>query len=170
MNKAQKLLKILEQEETKIVVTAGKGMLQSDEVEGFLDGSADVLEVNPAKGVIVVNTSAVEKVIKKLGSFGVTAKVSESLSEAVSLTYGTLPDRKVFDQQFSKFVKGDYDWNLKGADARAADAAGLDSHGSFDVDDLWFALESLVKEFKNGNEQAGDLASGLLMGIGIEWV
>lgn len=88
------------------------------------------------------------------------------------MTYGTMPSKRQFDRAFRKEVPdGFYKMHLKGADFRAADGTTFDHEGVeyYDSEDLYDGVTELVAKWNDGSEQAGDLASSILLTLGFEW-
>ena len=65
-----------------------------------------------------------------------------------------------------------YRMHLKGVDLRAADGTEFDHEGVqyYDADDLYDGLRELTAKWEDGDEAAGDLASGILLTLGFEWI
>ncbi len=97
------------------------------------------------------------------------AKKNPEFEAYIPLDYGQLPSRKLFVAA----VEDDMPFyaTLRGQDARVIDDAGYSSDLSInDPDELYDLLEKLVAFFEEGDEEAGDLASGILYSCGWEWI
>jgi hypothetical protein len=60
--------------------------------------------------------------------------------------------------------------NLKGEQADAAAAVGYDGERIEDPGELYDLLRDLIAEWEDGDDAAGDLASGIMQVIGYEWI
>ena len=97
-----------------------------------------------------------------------------------SLTYGVLPSRQAYDRHYKAIVgSDDYEMALVGEDARVVETAWggamyvaeYNKAGyRLDRDELWQLLKMLVEAFEEGDEAAGDLASGILQTLHFEWI
>jgi len=80
----------------------------------------------------------------------------------ISLTYGTIPEREVFDRKFNN-VSGLSNTITFTNDERF----GTDT---VSVEELWHELLIAITMYNNGNEQAGRWVSDVLFCLGIEWI
>lgn len=81
----------------------------------------------------------------------------------LSLTYGNLPSREVFDLHFAEYV-GDTYLMFFGNDERIGTA-------HISANELWRELRAAVVDWENDNdEKAGAWASSVLSCLGIEWI
>ena len=104
--------------------------------------------------------------------------INEQLSElrarleAKSMTYGTLPSKAVFSKAWADEMGEDEDYNysLKGSDAETARKVGVPVSGSFGEDKLYSILKKLIDAFDDGEDAAGDIASGIMQTLGFEWI
>jgi hypothetical protein len=89
-----------------------------------------------------------------------------------SMTYGVMPGMLEFEAAFieSGVTEGGYTYTLKGSDALVAEEADIPVHGEFGPEELYEIISKLRAAWENGNEEAGDLASGFLTSLGFEWV
>lgn len=90
-----------------------------------------------------------------------------------AMTYGTLPDETEFEDAFTERAldEGGYSYDLRGEDADAAEAAGIDTSAvNLDADELYEVIKKLTEAWEDGNDAAGDLASGFLSTLGFEWI
>ncbi len=100
----------------------------------------------------------------------------------VSMSYGQLPSREQFDTHYRAAVgTGNYEMELVGEDARVASDHWGSPDGlvgafhnkagySLSPDELWQFLESLIEAWSEGDDAAGDLASGILSTLNFEWI
>ena len=100
-----------------------------------------------------------------------------------SYTYGVMPTREVFEKAYRAEVadrdsaSGLYHMKLIGQDSAAVrgtvfeEASGQSAR--FTMDEVWTGLKQLKRKLDRGgraSDAAGDLASGILESIGIEWL
>lgn len=100
----------------------------------------------------------------------------DGLGEASSsMTYGTLPRRDLFDAHFAAELGGaDYPFEMKGSDSETMARVGLDAYASdgqlVSADELYEILRALTAAWQDGDDGAGDLASGFLTTLNFEWI
>lgn len=90
-----------------------------------------------------------------------------------AMTYGVLPEIEEFEDAFAEkqLDEGGYSYDLRGEDADAAEAAGIDTQASdLDAHALYEVIEKLTAAWEEGNDAAGDLAAGFLSTLGFEWI
>lgn len=94
----------------------------------------------------------------------------------ITLSYGQLPKKRQFMKQYeAELGEGDYQMLLRGTeDIEAAEGTefedAIEREAHFDADDLWEGVKQLKRKWDRGVEAAGDLASGILYTLKIEWV
>jgi hypothetical protein len=89
----------------------------------------------------------------------------------ISLTYGVLPRYEDFEAAFEEDLGSDtYSYELKGTDADVAEEVGIPEEGEFRPRQLYAVLVKLTDAFQDGYDEAGDVASGILTTLGIEWI
>lgn len=119
--------------------------------------------------VFSFSNGRVGKIIQDEGEFA---------ANRTTLTYGQLPTKKAFMSIYAQEM-GDIDYKffmtLRGkADTSAANNTvfedAIDVRAEFDADEMWKGLNQLKRKFDRGNDKAGDLASGILETLHIEWV
>lgn len=92
-----------------------------------------------------------------------------------SLTYGVLPNGADLAAAFDSLDDG-YRVNLNPSDCDLLDWAGatVETHGTWDFDDVWEVLARLTNLWAEGDpyagESAGNLASSILETLGFEWI
>jgi len=87
-----------------------------------------------------------------------------------SLTYGTLPKKESILAAVNRLDGGFY-WNLKGQAADTAERCGIDAvRAQFSPEEVVDLLRDLVRHWENGDDRAGDLASGTMLVLGWEWI
>ena len=85
-----------------------------------------------------------------------------------SLTFGVMPSRTAFDAAFDREVgSAGYNYELRGSDARAAGAVGVDASGRVGAAKLYGIIKKLAD---SGDEQAESVASSFLYTLGFEWI
>lgn len=98
-----------------------------------------------------------------------------------SMTYGVMPSKASYERHYNAIVGANelYTMDLVGADENIVVEAwgepqftgGYGKAGyNFDRDELWSLLEELTNMYNDGNEAAGDLASGILTTLHFEWI
>ncbi len=94
----------------------------------------------------------------------------------ISLTYGVMPDRSMFNIAFAyECPDGSYKINLNSNDAKVVDEFALSS-GRWTCEALWFALREIndtdPSQFQNDEmmERAMDVVSAILYTLGFEWI
>lgn len=83
-----------------------------------------------------------------------------------SMTYGNLPPFN----DFKKRVGDSYNYNLKGSDANTARKVKIPANGDFDAKELYTIIKKLKTAWENGDDNAGDIASGILSTLDYEWI
>ena len=91
-------------------------------------------------------------------------------SDYVSMTYGVIPKWKDFEKKFKKYVGKSYNYVLKGTDASTAKKVGIPVRGDFSAKELYDIVMKLTDAWENGDDNAGDLASGILTTLEFEWI
>lgn len=83
-----------------------------------------------------------------------------------SMTYGVLPKRQAFADAFDSATEGrsTYDMVVKGKHPKEV------ATGDYTEDQLWEMVKALKRAWENGDEDAGDWASGILTTLGFEWI
>ena len=99
------------------------------------------------------------------------AKHAHEAYEGFALTYGVMPTLHQYREMFLAAVPdGVYHYTLRGHDAETAGRVGIDTDGRIDGNELYVTIKKLVTAFEAGDEDAGDLASGFLTTLGVEWI
>lgn len=89
-----------------------------------------------------------------------------------TLTYGKMPGFREFNHAFDDLTEDNdfvYTIKLGRTDAKAAEGTYI-TDGQLKTAELYEGVQQLIKKWKKGNEAAGDLASGILITLGFEWV
>lgn len=95
----------------------------------------------------------------------------EGLGAMTSMTYGTLPEWEEFSAKFEKVAADGYDYELKGSDEAVANSLGIESKGEdLNAEEVYDLLQALAEAWHNGDDGAGDLASGILQTLDYEWI
>jgi hypothetical protein len=97
-------------------------------------------------------------------------KFKDWINEAKSMTYGEIPSFSDFKRHFRKEVGETYNYNLKGSDARTAKSAGIPVSGDFTDKELYAIVKKLINAWEDGDNNAGDLASGIMITLDYEWI
>jgi hypothetical protein len=98
-----------------------------------------------------------------------------------TLTYGELPKANAFIKHVQTSIDPDedkpflpkgkkYPYTLKGSDAEVAGEVGIPTRANLNVKDLYKVIKKLVDAWNDGNDDAGDLASGIMFTLGYEWI
>lgn len=122
------------------------------------------------KALGLTDTSAASGLAREMGGrkWGDREHLFVKQNPSAMLTYGTLPPR----EEFAAVVGPNLPFyaQLEGADADAAAEVGYAGERIDDPDELYELIENLIEELENGNEDAGDLASGIMTVSGFEWI
>lgn len=134
------------------------------------------------KGGFAPKATLVGRYVKATGTKP-TARNLEELAERldddvdpglpfVSMTYGEMPGKELLRSHYNAAIRGRgaFHYDMRSHDADIFYDAGLDAKGTLDFDELFSTLKKLVHMFSKGNDDAGDLAAGILETLNIEWV
>ena len=80
----------------------------------------------------------------------------------VSMTYGELPNRALFDAAFDDVCADTGKFQVRNC-KRVGNV-------SYTADQLWEQLTDCIEGFEDGDEEAGNWASCVLADLGFEWI
>lgn len=108
--------------------------------------------------------------VHKVGSINVGVHFEAGCGHPItrrnpSMTFGRLPTRTAFQSAFKREVPdGDYRIVVKGKHTPLIES------GQYSEAALWQLVKDLAEGYENGDEDAGDWASGILGTLGFEWI
>lgn len=107
-------------------------------------------------------STAADRAIDRMLTEGKTASEILALHEKMkSMTYGRLPSQAEFNKA--------YDENLEGGKYRFGNDARM-GNAKLDASQLWKELKKATTEWEDGDDEAGEWASSVLITLGFEWV
>jgi hypothetical protein len=87
------------------------------------------------------------------------------------MTYGTLPPPVAIRLAMEEGgIERGYRYKMGRSDREMAARVGVPSEGTFDAHELYEILEKLTIAWEQGEDLAGDFASGILDTLGFEWI
>jgi len=113
-------------------------------------------------GLGLMDTSAAVGLARSMGGRGWGDRKNPAL------TYGVMPPRA----EFANVVAPNLPFyaELKGTDKKAAEAVGYEGERIDDPNELYDVIQALIHEWEEGDEDAGDLASGFMDASGFRWI